>query len=842
MTFSASRLTCYALISAMESDLRRMVEVHWPELPLADLPVEVVDAAQVRRTKDRLPTARSVGALLPHTDFADAFEIIAARRSSLSNTTRDALDALAKGFTRIVAIRNQVAHTKPMQLDDGAFLADQAAAVVLSDREQWPTLAETMRRIDDNPAYVLGLTPLWRADEVAGTPFHNLPIPEFDETGFFGRREELKKLKRLIKGNYAIVSVLGTGGIGKTALTVQAAYDLLDDPDGTFEAIVWVTAKSAVITGTEVVAITDAIKDSLGLFSQAAEVLGGLPAEQPIGELRGYLETFKVLLILDNLETVLDPVLREFLADIPLGSKVILTSRISLGMLDNPISLGPLSEDEAVNLLYALCRARGVTQLRDLRREEVAKYAAALVGHPSYIRWFVAGLQAGRRPEDLLGDNGLILEYCMSNVYDYLDEEQQEVLSTFQVLPGAKNMAELAYLNDLSGEDTERVLLALLTTNFVAMSSHSRSGSLDSAYFLSDFAKEYLDRWHPVPRPRRAGMLQRSQDLRDQGAQFSVEMVATPYNSDTITIRGVEDAHVARILKRASASEVYEDALGFCREAQKLAPHYFETYRVEGDIRARMLDDTGALEAYERALPLSELASTPFHFGSYLLSEGIDVQRALILLQEAARRDPTSPNIAAQISWAQYLLREWELAFGAAKRVLDLQRSTTAEQFPAVVMALRAACQKIEEDLLREQNGSALEIAEEALELCETLPEELLSGESSDLLLWMRTLVGDVTPRLSGYYAVSASKFVERLSRLTSSLGVEARQVGRVARLVRDKGFGFIAGTPEDYFLHVYELLDSDVWDSLNDGELCCFELKQVDSRWRAGQVRVLRL
>lgn len=826
----------------MESDMRRLVETSWPELSIADLPESVVQGAQHRRSRDKLPPAKSLGALLPHTDFADTFEVMSPRRSTLPHATQVAFTAIADRFQRVVDIRNQVAHTKPMRLDDGAFLADLSATVTSADPEQWPAMVETMRRIEENPAYVLGLTPMWRTEEVPGTPVHNLPIPEFDETGFFGRREELKKLKRLIKGNYAVVSVLGTGGIGKTALTVQAAYDLLDDPDRAFEAIVWVTAKSAVMTQTEIVSIADAVKDSLGLFSQATQFLAGVPAEKPIEELRGYLETFKVLLILDNLETVLDPVLREFLSDIPVGSKVIITSRISLGMLDNPIPLGPLSEDEAVSLLYSLCRARGVTQLKSLGRDDVVKYAEALVGHPSYIRWFVAGMQAGRRPEDLLGDNGLILEYCMSNVYNYLNASQQEALSTFQVLPGAKNMAELAYLNGLSGEDTEQILLALLTTNFVSMSSHSRSGSLDSAYFLSDFAKEYLDRWHPVPRSRRSRILKRSLELKEQGALFSLEMNSTPYKTDTITIRGVEDAHVARILKQATANSVYEEALSLCNEAQKLSPHYSETYRVEGDIRARMLDDSRALDAYEKAMPLSELATTPFHFGSYLLNEGVDVQKALELLQLAARRDPDSPEITAQIAWAQYLLQEWELAFGAARRVLDLPRTTLTEQFPAAVIALRATCKKVQSDLLKEEVGTALEFAEEVLDLCESLPTDILMDESADLIVYLRELIRDAAPSLKGYYAQAGSSFVQRLSSLAMDLNVNQRVIGYTARVVRDKGFGFIGGTPDDFFLHVSTVLNGDLWDSLDEREICCFDTKQVDERWRATRVRILRL
>lgn len=827
----------------MESDMRAAVEFLWPDLPLEELSDQVIKSAQDRRAKDKIPPAKTIGALLPYTDFADAFEIISPRRGSLSTDAKLSIEHLSKSFDRLVTIRNQVAHTKPMRLDDAAFVADQATALVGLSPSVWTTLDETMRRIDDNPAYVLGLTPLWRAEEVSGTPFNNLPIPEFDETGFFGRREELKKLKKLVKGNYPIVSVLGTGGIGKTALTVEAAYELLDDPDRPFEAIVWVTAKSSVLTGTEIVSITNAIKDSLGLFSQAAEILGGSSGEDPIEDLKSYLETFKVLLILDNLETVLDPLLRDFLSDIPVGSKVIVTSRISLGMLDNPISLGALSPDDAINLLYALCRARGVKQLQDLSRLEVARYAEQMSGHPSYIRWFVAGLQANKRPEELLSDKGLILDFCMSNVYDYLEDQHRAALAAFQVLPSAKNMAELAYLNDATGEETERVLLTLLTTNFVSMSSRSTAGQPDSTYFLSDFAKEYLDRWHPVTRAQRSVLLTRNQELKDHGAQFSVEMVSSPYSATTITIRGVEDAYVARILKKALLQPVDEDAIRLCKEAQKLAPHHSEPYRVEGDIRSRMRDDSGAREAYERALSLSELASTRFHYASFLLDEGIEIVRALDLLQAAARIDPTSSEIASQIAWAQYLLQDWLLAIGAAKQVLDLLQSNFTQRVAAAVIILRSTCRQLGLQFSVEKSDQALELAEEVIGISEDLDPQILRGESADLLRFMHETIKSMLPQLKGFFKASAIKLMDRATQLILRIEPDSeRLLSSINTLVHEKGYGFVNAEPEDYFLHVSQLIDSNIWDSLSAGEQCYFEAKLVNSRWRAANVRVIRL
>ncbi|MGH4021865.1 MAG: ATP-binding protein [Pseudonocardiaceae bacterium] len=94
-------------------------------------------------------------------------------------------------------------------------------------------------------------------------------MPDFDETGFFGRRQQVNRVKRIINGAYPVVSILGDGGIGKTSVALKVAYELLDDQNGKFDAIVWVSAKATVLTAHEIKRINGAIEDSLGPFRQS---------------------------------------------------------------------------------------------------------------------------------------------------------------------------------------------------------------------------------------------------------------------------------------------------------------------------------------------------------------------------------------------------------------------------------------------------------------------------------------------------------------------------------------------------------------------------------------------
>jgi LuxR family transcriptional regulator, glucitol operon activator len=367
MTFSATRLTCFALIAAIEEDMRAAIEEHLGAYKITEvLPAERTERAQARRQVDGLLPATSLQGLLPYLDFGDSYEALMSWKGTLPGQLTDALTAINANVGRLVAIRNRVAHTRPMEIDDSAHLLDIAALLMEKGKSHWTALADTLARLRRDPAFVLGLT-INLPTDADPAPQHNLPVPDFDETGFFGRKDQLRRIKRAIKGAYPVVSVLGDGGIGKTSIALKAAYELLEDPEQPFEAIIWVTAKATILTPNEIQRINGAIESSLGLFAKAAATLGGSSSGDPVEEVLSYLENFKILLILDNLETVLDVRLREFLLDLPVGSKVIVTSRIGLG-IENPIQLDPLTLDDSARLLRALARVRDVAQLKTLPR------------------------------------------------------------------------------------------------------------------------------------------------------------------------------------------------------------------------------------------------------------------------------------------------------------------------------------------------------------------------------------------------------------------------------------------------------------------------------------------
>src|SRR5258708_17126160 len=167
------------------------------------------------------------------------------------------------------------------------------------------------------------------------------------------------------------LSTSGGGGVGKTALALEIAHDWRKEPaklppDERFEAIVWVTAKTAELlpagqvqrqpSFTDAESVDRAIGDLLdipAIFRAARQ------AEKNI-IISHFLTEHRILLILDNLENIDDQELMIFLRDLPAPSKALITTRHRIDVAV-PVYLHMLNEDMAHELVFMECERHHLT-------------------------------------------------------------------------------------------------------------------------------------------------------------------------------------------------------------------------------------------------------------------------------------------------------------------------------------------------------------------------------------------------------------------------------------------------------------------------------------------------
>jgi class 3 adenylate cyclase len=144
---------------------------------------------------------------------------------------------------------------------------------------------------------------------------HNLPV---QLTSFVGREKEMEEIKRAIL-THRLVTLTGSGGTGKTRLSLQVAADLLDQfPDG-----VWLV-ELAPITDPDLIPQT--VLSALEIPEQ--------PGMTVLQLLLDYLREKKVLLLLDNCEHLIEAssILGGTLLSSSPSLNILATSREALGV------------------------------------------------------------------------------------------------------------------------------------------------------------------------------------------------------------------------------------------------------------------------------------------------------------------------------------------------------------------------------------------------------------------------------------------------------------------------------------------------------------------------------
>ena len=668
MAYSIARLTLYALISSIEEDLRDMIvsqlSACGPAKEILGPEVWEKSVARYKKDSDSDPSHCGLDALIGFTDFPELVEILNRNRNALPKALGIHLKDRAKDLAALAPIRNRVAHTRPLDFEDFPTASETVQRLVSSKGIPWDNLRNTSSKLSADPSFVFSLEiPDYDAEDIRAK--HNLPMPDFDETGFIGRKQYTEDIKKAcLIGPYPVITIIGEGGVGKTALALEIAYDILQDERCQFEAIVWTSSKTSQLTGQEIVRIENAICDSIGMFRNVATRLGAnSTAEEPFQEILDYLREFKILLILDNLETVLDGRIMSFLGKMPMGSKVLITSRIGLGAYEYRVPLEPLEDSEAVQLLRAVARARHLSDLTSIPNNTLAQYCGRMKKNPGYIKWFVAAVQAGRRPEEVLAKPDIFLDYCMSNVYQYLQEVSRKVLRTMLCVPGPLSQVELAFLSGLDVPDIQRGIAQLLTTSMLETTRSARNNSYETRYELTSLARAYLAKKHSPSSEELKEYVRKRKSITQASEQLKAEHRTNPYSAYSVSLRSPGDALIGKYLLEAlteSTKKNFDAARDIVNKARDLAPGYFEISRVEAWIEAEAGNYSAAQNAYETAVEL-EPASAPLRlwYGGFLLRCLSDLEGALAQLVTAERLDPGNFHIKLETARVYLYLKRW---------------------------------------------------------------------------------------------------------------------------------------------------------------------------------------
>ena len=334
---------------------------------------------------------------------------------------------------------------------------------------------------------------------------NNLPV---QLTTFIGREREIEDVKRLLTQS-RLVTLMGTGGAGKTRLSIQVAADLIDQ----FQKGVWLIELAPL---TDPALVVQAVASPF----QVREVAG----RPLLSTLVDYLQPKSLLLVLDNCEHLVAACAQ--LANALLRAcpnlKILATSREALGVagevtyqvppLSRPDprraqSLAQLTEFESVQLFVE----RGVHSqprfaLTEGNAKAVAHICHRLDGIPLAIELAAARVkvltveQIATRLDDrfrlLTGGSrtGLphhqTLRAAMDWGYDLLSEEERTLLRRLAVFAGGFNFEAVEAI--CTGDGVEMFAILDLLTSLVDKSLVVAEGlNGDIRYRLLETIRQY---------------------------------------------------------------------------------------------------------------------------------------------------------------------------------------------------------------------------------------------------------------------------------------------------------------------------------------------------------------
>jgi hypothetical protein len=289
---------------------------------------------------------------------------------------------------------------------------------------------------------------------------------------FVGREAEKARAHEGLCSRYSLISIEGIGGIGKTSLALEVAYECLqasqggESPEGivAFDSFVWTTAKDRDLT----------LNDLLDAISLTLNYPGIMqcPLEAKRFSVEKLLRDRSCLLIVDNFETIKDPDVWDFLQGLPEPCKALVTTREQRLSHVWSISLKGLQEPESLALIRGEGRRLDLDSIVSAKDISLLHLHQATGGAPLAIKWAVGQIkQRGQSLDSVLralhAGQAKPFEQIFTRSWDLLSLDARRVLMVMTLFATSASRAAIEAASDIHHFTLDEALGQLVEMSLV---------------------------------------------------------------------------------------------------------------------------------------------------------------------------------------------------------------------------------------------------------------------------------------------------------------------------------------------------------------------------------------
>jgi LuxR family transcriptional regulator, glucitol operon activator len=580
-------------------------------------------------------------------------------------------------FNQLNGLRCRIAHVRRTfsheDLEELLSICTKICPLLKTDSLE---LADVLTAFQTNPTpRVVRVPPSFMLADSEPVYLHltNLPPADYDmEGGFVGRKEDLKTIRKYITGNlYRVVTVSGAGGVGKTALAHKLCDSFLSLPSSKFpfDALVWVSAKEERLSLTGIDKLDPSLKSYEDLIDAVFEIIGADILDESLDAKEQRFHSLLslcdkgLLFVVDNLETIQDERLIEFIKEVPSPHKVLITSRLGLGEIEKRYGLKHFSEGDAITLLRCVAREKQLHDLAGKPDDVLRPYVQRMDCYPLAIKWVIGQVALGQDIASVVhlvaSPTADLTHFCFDAIFaNYLDESDKRVLYSLAVDDRAMTKASLCHLSNFAPDSLSVILQKLTVASLVvsAVITNDR-GELETRYELLPLTRRYV-----------YAKLQEHPELHRQIRQ----RVGVVQNM-------LEEAKHLRGTYRYSFKEM-EAVTEEERLAAMWAMAAHQKY-TNGKYQE-------AVNMFERAITMAPRFPAIYKTWAIVESGEKHSDRAAELMRKAVQIDPDDPGL--QVAWAQMEMQAdmQDRAYVHLKRALQMAPNDD------IIMNLLADCER----------------------------------------------------------------------------------------------------------------------------------------------------